>query len=112
MNNRNPFDVIKNRHVTEKARVLEQLQFNSNNPCVKKCQNPKYVFVVDKKASKYQIAQAVEEIYADKKIKVLSVNTINVKQKERRVRGRTGFKSAFKKAIVTLESGDSIDENV
>ena len=64
------------------------------------------------KASKYQIAQAVEEIYADKKIKVLSVNTINVKQKERRVRGRTGFKSAFKKAIVTLESGDSIDENV
>ncbi|MEI8328491.1 MAG: 50S ribosomal protein L23 [Chlamydiia bacterium] len=112
MNKRNAFDIIKNRHVTEKARVLEQLQFNASNPCVKKCQSPKYVFVVDKKASKFQIAKAVEEIYADKKVKVLSVNTINVKQKERRVRGRTGFKSAFKKAIVTFETGDSIDDNV
>ncbi|MCX6989793.1 MAG: 50S ribosomal protein L23 [Chlamydiae bacterium] len=112
MSKQNPYDIVKNRHVTEKAKVLEQLQFNSSNPCIKKCQSPKYVFVVDKKASKYQIAQAVEEIYAEKKIKVLSVNTINVKQKERRVRGRTGFKAAFKKAIVTLEAGDSIDDNV
>ena len=112
MSKQNPYDIVKNRHVTEKAKVLEQLQFNSSNACVKKCQSPKYVFVVDKKASKYQIAQAVEEIYAEKKIKVLSVNTINVKQKERRVRGRTGFKAAFKKAIVTLEASDSIDDNV
>ena len=112
MSKLNPYDIVKNRHVTEKAKVLEQLQFNSSNPSVKKCQSPKYVFVVDKKASKYQIAQAVEEIYAEKKVKVLSVNTINVKQKERRVRGRTGFKAAFKKAIVTLEAGDSIDDNV
>jgi len=112
MSKQNPYDIVKNRHVTEKAKVLEQLQFNSSNACIKKCQSPKYVFVVDKKASKYQIAQAVEEIYAEKKIKVLSVNTINVKQKERRVRGRTGFKAAFKKAIVTLEAGDSIDDNV
>ncbi|NDD57793.1 MAG: 50S ribosomal protein L23 [Chlamydiae bacterium] len=112
MNKKNPFDIVKNRHVTEKARVLEQLQFSSSNPCVKQCQSPKFVFIVDKKANKYQIAQAVEEIYSDKKIKVLSVNTINVKQKERRVRGRTGFKAAFKKAIVTLAAGDSIDDNV
>ena len=27
-----PYDIIKNRHVTEKARVLEQLQYNSSNP--------------------------------------------------------------------------------
>lgn len=108
----NPFQIVKNRHVTEKAKVLEQLQFNSSNASVKKCQTPKYVFIVDKKASKHQIAQAVEEIYSEKKIKVLSVNTVNVKQKERRVRGRTGFKAAFKKAIVTLEAGDSIDDNV
>ena len=112
MSKQNPYDIVKNRHLTEKAKVLEQLQFNSSNAIVKKCQSPKYVFVVDKKASKYQIAQAVEEIDAEKKIKVLSVNTINVKQKERRVRGRTGFKAAFKKAIVTLEAGDSIDDNV
>jgi len=112
MSKTNPFQIVKNRHVTEKAKVLEQLQFNSSNASVKKCQTPKYVFIVDKKANKQQIAQAVEEIYSEKKIKVLSVNTVNVKQKERRVRGRTGFKAAFKKAIVTLEAGDSIDDNV
>lgn len=112
MSKTNPFQIVKNRHVTEKAKVLEQLQFNSSNASVKKCQTPKYVFIVDKKANKQQIAAAVEEIYSEKKIKVLSVNTVNVKQKERRVRGRTGFKAAFKKAIVTLEAGDSIDDNV
>jgi large subunit ribosomal protein L23 len=108
----NPYKIVFNRHVTEKARVQEQLQFNSSNPCVKKCQTPKYVFVVDKKATKHQIAKAIEEIYADKKIKVTSINTINVKEKERRVRGRIGYKSAFKKAIVTLVPGDTLDDNV
>ena len=109
---KNPYDIIKSRHVTEKTGVLERLQFNTSNPSVKKCQSPKYVFVVDKKATKPQIAKAVEEIYSDKKIKVLSVNTINTKPKERRVRGRIGFKSAFKKAVVTLMAGDSIEANV
>ena len=112
MNKQSPFTIIKSRHVTEKAKVLEQLRFNTSNPCVKKCQAPKYVFIVDKSANKQQIAKAVEEIYAEKKIKVVSVNTITMKPKERRVRGRTGFKNAFKKAIVTLEAGDTIEENV
>jgi large subunit ribosomal protein L23 len=40
------------------------------------------------------------------------VNTINVKPKERRVRGRSGFKAAFKKAIVTFEAGDKIEDQV
>jgi large subunit ribosomal protein L23 len=40
---------------------------------------------------------------------VVSVNTINVKAKPRRVRGRAGFKAAFKKAVVTLEKGDNLD---
>ncbi|MGE3715208.1 MAG: 50S ribosomal protein L23 [Simkaniaceae bacterium] len=40
------------------------------------------------------------------------VNTINVKPKKRRVRGYKGFRSGFKKAIVTLESGDSIDDAI
>lgn len=108
----NPYKIVKNRHVTEKARVQEQLQFNSSNPSVKKCQSPKYVFVVDKKATKPQIAKAIEEIYADKKIKVTSVNTINIKEKQRRVRGHIGYKSAFKKAVVTLVPGDTLDDNV
>jgi len=110
MQKKSPFDIILSRHVTEKARVLEQLQFNTSNPCVKKCDAPKYVFIVDKRANKQEIASAVEEIYSEKKIKVVSVNTVNTKPKERRMRGRAGMKPGFKKAIVTLEAGDQIEE--
>jgi len=109
---KSPFDIILSKHITEKSRVLEQLQFNSSNPCVKKCNTPKYVFIVDKRANKQEIATAIEEIYSDKKIKVVSVNTITAKPKPRRVRGRPGMKPGFKKAIVTLEAGDSIEEKV
>ena len=112
MQKKSPFDIILSRHVTEKSGVLEQLQFNTSNACVKKCDAPKYVFVVDKRANKQEIASAVEEIYGEKKVRVVSVNTINAKPKARTVRGRPGFKPGFKKAIVTLEAGDSIDEKV
>ena len=109
---KSPFDIVLSRHVTEKARVLEQLQFNASNACVKKCDAPKYVFIVDKRANKQEIASAVEEIYSERKIKVVSVNTITKKPTPRRMRGRAGMKAGFKKAIVTLEAGDSIEENV
>jgi len=112
MQKKTPFDIVLSRHVTEKTRVLEQLQFNTSNACVKKCTAPKYVFLVDKRANKQEIAGAVEEIYKDKKIKVVSVNTINTKPKARRLRGRPGMKPGFKKAVVTLEAGDSIEEKV
>jgi large subunit ribosomal protein L23 len=107
---KSPYEIIKSRYVTEKSRVLEGLKDNSSNPCVKKCVDPKYVFLVDKNASKHEIARAVEEIYSDKKVRVTRVNTINTKPKERTVRGRRGMKSAFKKAIVTLEPGQLIEE--
>jgi large subunit ribosomal protein L23 len=112
MHKKSPFDVVLSRHVTEKASVLQQLQFNTSNACVKKCDAPKYVFVVDKRANKQEIAAALEEIYAERKIKVVSVNTLNTKPKARRVRGRPGVKAGFKKAIVTLASGDSIEDKV
>jgi len=104
------YDVVKSRYITEKARVLEQLQFNSSNRSVQRCSSPKYVFLVDKRANKQEIAQAIEEIYADRKIKVVAVNTVQVKSKARRVRGREGFTAGFKKAIITLQAGDSIEE--
>jgi large subunit ribosomal protein L23 len=109
---KSPFNVILSKHVTEKSRVLEQLQFNSSNSCVKRCNAPKYVFIVDKKANKQEIADAIEEIYGDKKIKVVSVNTINIKPKAKKMRGRSGIKPGFKKAIVTLEAGDSIEDKI
>ena len=82
MEKRNPYNIIKSRYVTEKARVLEGLHKSSSNPCVKKCSTPKYVFVVDKAATKQEIARAVEEIYSEKNIKVIGVNTINIHPKD------------------------------
>lgn len=71
-------------------------------------QMKKYVFAVAKTATKIEIAQAVETMFASEKVKVASVNTMNVRGKERRVsvkRGRrpaVGSTPAWKKAIVTL----------
>ncbi len=106
---KNPYEIIKHQHVTEKAMMLQELKNAESNPSIKRCKSPKYVFVVDQKANKQEIAGALEEIYKDKGIRVAAVNTINVKGKPRRVRGRPGHKSAFKKAIVTLQEGDSLD---
>ncbi|MDN3508748.1 MAG: 50S ribosomal protein L23 [Candidatus Neptunochlamydia sp.] len=112
MKDRNPFHVIKSRHITEKSTVLEGLQHSTSNKCTAKCSNPKYVFIIDKRANKIEVARALESIYSEKKIKVKAVNTLNMKPKKRRVRGYKGFRPAVKKAIVTLEGGDSIDEVV
>lgn len=107
-----PYDVIKSRYVTEKSRVLENLHANKNNASVRKCETPKYVFLVDKRANKQEIAAAIEEIYANDQISVIGVNTIIVKPKRRTVRGRSGLRSAFKKAIITLKAGDVIKDKV
>lgn len=106
---KNPYQIIKHKHVTEKSSVLEGLKNAESNICLKRCSSPKYVFVVDRSANKREIAHAVEEIYKNENIKVIAVNTINVKPKARRVRGRAGFTNAFKKAVVTLRTGDSLD---
>ena len=107
---KNPYHVIKCRYVTEKTQVLASLHTNNSNPSVRKCDTPKFVFLVDKKATKPEIARAVEQIYSEKKIKVIQVNTITMKQKQRTVRGRRGWTAGYKKAIVTLENGDMIEE--
>lgn len=109
---KNPYQVIKGRRVTEKSRVLENLQHAKSNPSVSRCQSPKAVFDVHSEANKTEIAQAIEQIYAEKKVKVVSVNTVNVPSKQRRVRGHLGRTSGFKKAIVTFRPGDAIDEQV
>ncbi len=66
----------------------------------------KYVFVVDKRANKIQIADAVKEVF---NVKVENVNTVNVKGKTKRM-GRTSGKTAsYKKAIVKLAAGETIE---
>lgn len=65
----------------------------------------KYVFVVDKKANKTQIAKAVADIF---NVKVEAVNTINVMGKVKRLGRNVGRRSDYKKAIVKLAHGESI----
>ena len=108
----NPYDIIKSRRLTEKSRVLENLQHAKSNPSVSRCNSPKAVFNVDQKANKAQIAWAIEKIYSEKKIKVVSVNTISIKPKKRRVRGFLGKTAGLKKAVVTFRPGDQLEEQV
>ena len=56
MKERNPYHVIKSRHVTEKTTVLEGLQHSVSNKCVAKCTSPKVVFIVDINANKNEIS--------------------------------------------------------
>jgi large subunit ribosomal protein L23 len=63
-------------------------------------------FVVDPKAGKIQIRQAVEKLF---KVKVLSVRTMNVTGKKKRLGKFLGRKSDWKKAIVKLREGDRIE---
>ena len=109
MTQKSPYQVIKHRHTTEKSIMLQELKNAESNVSLKRCDSPKYVFIVERSANKQEIAKAIEEIYSNEGIKVVAVNTINVKPKPRRVRGKVGFTKAFKKAVVTLRSGDSLD---
>ena len=67
-------------------------------------QDGKYTFEVNKKATKVEIANAVEKIFG---VKVLKVNTISVKGKEKRVGAHTGMTPDWKKAIVTIDTNPS-----
>lgn len=85
-------DIILKPVITEKA--VDLMQEN------------KYVFKVRLDANKIQIKQAVEEIF---KVKVVDVNTIRVKGKEKRMGRYVGKTSDWKKAIVQLREGDVIE---
>lgn len=66
----------------------------------------RYTFKVDRKANKVEIKKAVEAIF---KVNVLSVNTVNVLPKFKRMGKHEGFKPAYKKAVVKLAEGQKID---
>jgi large subunit ribosomal protein L23 len=69
----------------------------------------KYAFKVHPKANKKQIKSAIEKIF---NVHVTSVNTINNSGKWRRVRFQPGKTADWKKAIVTVKSGEKIDITV
>ena len=85
-------DTIISPNVTEKSTSLSE--FN------------KVVFKVHNRASKKSIKKSVEKIF---KVNVIKINTINVRGKTKSVRGKKVNKSGYKKAIVTLKKGQSID---
>ncbi len=70
----------------------------------------RFGFMVDKRANKYQIKKAVEDIYG---VKVVSVNTMvyagKLKSRFTKSGVITGRGNAFKKAVVTLSEGENID---
>lgn len=65
-----------------------------------------YTFEVAKDANKIEIAKAVEEIFD---VNVVKVNTLNVKPKPKRMRYQRGYTRTWKKAMVTLAEGESIE---
>lgn len=66
----------------------------------------KYAFRVSKDATKEQIKKAISELY---KVKVLAVNTITIPRQYRNYGRTPGWVTGFKKAIITLKAGDSIE---
>ena len=88
----NHYDVIVAPHITEKSTLLGE--------------HNAVVFKVAGDASKPQIKAAVEALF---NVSVTGVNTMNVKGKTKRWKGRPYTRSDVKKAIVTLAEGNSID---
>jgi large subunit ribosomal protein L23 len=86
------YDTIVKPWITEKSTFLSE--------------ENKVVFEVPLTASKPEIKEAVETLF---RVDVTGVNTIRVKGKTKRFRGIIGQRSDFKKAIVTLAEGQSID---
>lgn len=86
------YEIIKRPIITEKTTKLAETGV--------------YTFEVDKRANKIEIAKAIEEIF---KVKVVSVNTLNVLPKTKRVGRYEGLKAAYAKAMVKLQAGDKIE---
>ena len=84
--------IVRAPSVTEKSTLLR-----SEN---------KYVFKVDPSATKLEIRAAIEALFD---VKVVSVNTLNVKGKKKRMGRFVGKRSDWKKALVKLADGDKID---
>ena len=87
--------IIKSPIMTEKSTNLNQ--FN------------KYSFIVSKNSNTYEIKAAIESIF---KVKVSKINTMVIRGKLKSFKGNTGYKNDFKKAIVTLTEGNTIDSSL
>jgi large subunit ribosomal protein L23 len=87
------YSVIRRPLVTEKSTIARG-------------EANKYIFEVDRRANKVEIEKAVEKLF---KVKVLDVRTLNMLGKKKRVGRTVGRKNDWKKAIVTLAPGQTIE---
>ena len=88
----NILDTIISPNVTEKSSYLSELN--------------KVVFKVHSGSNKNSIKKSIEKLF---KVNVVKINTIKVTGKTKNVRGKKVFKSGYKKAVITLKKGQSID---
>ena len=88
----NYIDSIRQPIITEKATILSEYN--------------KTVFKVHKGANKKSIKKNIEKIF---KVNVIKINIINTKTKKKIKQGKLSTKSGYKKAIITLKKGQSID---
>ena len=86
-------EVIRRPLITERATQLQEA-------------NGKYSFEVDRRANKIDVKRAVEAMFD---VQVIKINTTSVRGKVKRLGRYVGRRSNWKKAIVTLASGQSID---
>lgn len=93
---KHPYQILIRPLLTEKATNGQEMS------------NPQYHFQVAPDANKVEIREAVERAFPG--VKVSGVNTIRMKGKAKRLRtAKVGYRSTWKKAIVTLEEGQSIN---
>ena len=89
------YDIIKKPITTEKSTNLQQ--FNQ------------YSFIVSKNSNTFEIKKAIEAIF---KVKVSKVNTSILRGKGKTFKGQYGFRKDTKRAIVTLNEGNTIDSSL
>jgi len=86
-------------------KVVKRILVTEKSTAARDASN-KYFFEVDRKANKVEIAGAIEKLF---KVKVVDVRVMHVLGKKKRMGKTIGQKSSWKKAIVTLAAGNSIE---
>ncbi len=103
---RSPQSIIRRPVLTEKGTRLRETGGADEAPAEGEAVSQKVLFEVNRDANKIEIADAVEKLF---KVKVLNVRTQIVRGKEKRVGRHVGRRPQWKKAIVTLRAGDTIE---
>ena len=87
------YDIVRRPVVTEKSASMQAMR-------------NQFTFEVASSANKVEVKKAIETLFS---VKVLKVNMVSMQGKQKRTFGRPGSTKPWKKAVVTLKKGDSID---